>query len=153
MNENKLPNERERIMAIANACVNTSLRRSTRIVSSFYDEALGTTGLHGNQLVLLVAVYLMGPVGINKLAARVGLDRTTLVRNLKPIEERGLVAIKAGDDLRTRIVTLTPEGREALIQALPLWEAVQEQVVELLGKQHAELVNSLAVLNSLEQKS
>jgi DNA-binding MarR family transcriptional regulator len=152
MKATKLPDERERIMTIAETCVNTSLRRSTRMVSNYYDEALRSTGLHGNQLVLLVAAYLMGSVSINQMAARVGLDRTTLVRNLKHVEERGLVTIKAGDDLRTRLVALTPEGRDTLIQALPLWEAVQKEVVELLGKHHDELVKSLSVLNSLDSK-
>ncbi len=150
MKHEHLPDERERIMAIAETCVNTTLRRSSRIVSGFYDEVLRSTGLHGNQLVLLVAAYLMGPVSINKMAARVGLDRTTLVRNLSHVEERGLVTIKPGEDLRTRIVTLTPEGRDVLVEALPLWEAAQKQVVELLGEHLNELVNSLTLLDSLD---
>lgn len=152
MNDNNLPNEHERVLAIAQSCVNTQLRSSTRIVSGFYDEMLRSTGLHGNQLVLLVAAYLMSPVSINRMATRVGLDRTTLVRNLKPIEERGLITIVPGDDLRTRLVTLTPEGHHALIEALPLWETAQNRVVELLGEHQIELLNSLTILNSLEHK-
>ena len=144
-----IPNERERIVAISQLCVNNNLRRATRIVSSFYDEILRSVGLHANQLVLLVVPYLRGPISINAMAERAGLDRTTLVRNLKLIEERGLITIRPGEDLRMHIVTLTPKGRKMLIVAVPLWEKAQRQVIELLGAQHSELLNILTTLNTL----
>ncbi len=79
------PDERKRVAAIADTCVNNRLRQITRVVSGFYDALLSATGLHGNQLVLLVVPYLAGPIRINKMADMTGLDRTTLVRNLKSI--------------------------------------------------------------------
>ena len=148
MNES-IPNERDRIAAIPQLCVNSGLRRTTRAVSGFYDEMLSSTGLHANQIVLLVPPYLAGPISINMMAEKIGLDRTTLVRNLKLIEERGLVSIKPGEDLRMRLVTLTPKGRETLVAALPLWEEAQRQVIALLGEQHNELMNILTTLNDL----
>jgi DNA-binding MarR family transcriptional regulator len=150
MTDEKIPNERERIAAIPQLCVSNQLRKATRIVSGYYDEILRTTGLHSNQLVLLVPPYLHGPISINKMAEKVGLDRTTLVRNLRLIEQRGLVTVEPGKDLRTRIVTLTPAGYETLRTGVPLWEAAQRQVIELLGSQHSELVNILTMLSGLE---
>src|SRR3954467_3075612 len=105
-------NQHERIAAIAKHCVAKHLRWSSRIISNFYDQKMQHTGLHANQVTLLTVPYLAGPISINKMAAHVGLDRTTLVRNLKLIEQRGLITIKPGRDLRTRIVTLTPTGQE-----------------------------------------
>src|SRR5438552_1573169 len=100
MDDELIPHERERIAAIPPTCVSNRLRKVTRVVSHFYDELLSTTGLHANQIVLLVVPYLQGPISINKMADIISLDRTTLVRNLKLIEQRGLITIKAGDDLR-----------------------------------------------------
>ena len=142
-------NEYERIAAIAKQCLAKHLRWSARIISNFYDQKMHHTGLHANQVTLLTVPYLAGPISINKMAEHLGLDRTTLVRNLKLIEQRGLVTIKPGQDLRTRIVTLTPAGQETLVAALPLWEEAQRKTLEMLGAQHAELVKALAMVNTL----
>ena len=144
-------NEYERIAAIAKQCLAKHLRWSARIISNFYDQKMHHTGLHANQVTLLTVPYLAGPISINKMAEHLGLDRTTLVRNLKLIEQRGLVTIKPGQDLRTRIVTLTPAGQETLVAALPLWEEAQRKALETLGAQHAELVKALAMVNKLEE--
>src|SRR4051812_15331307 len=121
MTNERLSNERERVAEISDLCVNSRLRWSARIVSSFYDDKLRATGLHANQIALLVVPYLASSISINKMAERIGLDRTTLVRNLKLIEERGLITMKPGNDLRMRMVTLTPKGHDTLIATLPLW--------------------------------
>src|SRR5262245_37301806 len=153
MTEEKVPNERERIAAIPQTCVSGALRRTTRIVSGFYDEILRSTGLHANQVLLLIPPYFAGPISINKMAEKIGLDRTTLVRNLKLLEDKDLINIRPGEDLRTRIVTLTPKGHDTLVAALPLWEEAQRQVVELLGEKRAELMTTLASLWDLEGAS
>ena len=151
MNAKVVPDERKRVAAIAETCVNNRLRQVTRVVSGFYDGLLSAAGLHGNQLILLVVPYLAGSIPINRMADLTGLDRTTLVRNLKSIEDQGWVTIKPGADRRMRLVTLTDKGRETLIAALPLWEQAQEQVLELLGSQHAALMDILNTLGTLEQ--
>jgi DNA-binding MarR family transcriptional regulator len=151
MNDEAGNNEYERIAAIAQQCLAKQLRWSSRIISNFYDQKMHHTGLHANQVTLLTVPYLAGPITINKMAEHLGLDRTTLVRNLKLIEQRGLVTIKPGQDLRTRIVTLTPTGRETLVAALPLWEEAQRKALEMLGAQHAELLKALVVVNKLEE--
>lgn len=153
MFDEKILHEHERIAAIPQVCVNNSLRKAARIVSGFYDDMLSSTGLHANQLVMMLVPYLRGPVSINAMAERIGLDRTTLVRNLKLIEERRLITIRPGEDLRVRLVALTPKGRDALVAALPLWEEAQKRVIELLGPQHSELMTMLSTLNELERDS
>lgn len=149
MADEMIPNERARIAVIPQMCVCDNLRRASRIVSGYYDEMLRSTGLHANQIVLLLPPYLLGPISISKMAERTGLDRTTLTRNLRPLEARGVITIAPGDDLRTRIVKLTAAGREVLVAAVPLWEAAQKEVIELLGFQHSEFMNTLATLSAL----
>ena len=63
------------------------------------------------------------------------MDRTTLTRNLKPLEKQGFIRVMPGkEDRREREITLTLGGQEILSEAFPLWKSVQQSVVESLGK-------------------
>ena len=77
------------------------------------------------------------------------LDRTTLNRNLKPLEREGLIQSGHGKDLRTRKLELTPKGREILQQALPLWLDAQSAVVERMGGRIQRLGDDLGQLEKL----
>ena len=130
------------------------LRRASRVVSNYYDDLLRSTGLHANQIVMLVIPYFQGPISINQMAERVGLDRTTLVRNLKVIEKQRLVTIKPSEhDRRVRMVSLTPKGHEMLAAAIPLWEEAQRQMIAFLGAQHHDLMSALTMLRAMESTS
>lgn len=73
----------------------------------------------------------MGPV-----AALLAMDRTTLTAALKPLERRGLVkASRDPADRRSRLLTLTAEGRELMARAVPLWEQTHRQVEATLPDQ------------------
>jgi len=124
------------------------LRRATRVLSSFYDRVLEPAGVHGNQLMLLIPPYLAHGMTINQLAQVAGLDRTTLARNLKPLQERQLLRIEPGEDQRTRVIRTTELGESVLWQALPLWEAAQRQATTALGS--AQLSQLFAALETLE---
>ncbi len=128
--------EHDRIARLARTCANLNLRRATRAVSNYYDQVfLAACGLRATQIPPLVVLYMAGPRSIQEIAAKLDLDRTTLSRNLKPLEEAGLVEIAPGEDLRTRMVTLTERGREALLRVLPAWEDAQAHVVEGLSEE------------------
>jgi len=114
-------------------CVSFGLRKASRSVSQIYDAALEPAGLKGTQFSLLAALHLSGPVAITHLARTLVMDRTTVTRNLKPLERRGLIAILPGADQRTRQAALTPLGRELLARALPLWRAAQARTLERIG--------------------
>jgi len=90
-------------------------------------------------------MYLAGPQTINVLAEQLALDRTTLTRNLRPLVQDGLLTITAGHDQRTRVVSLTPQGEEALLRILPLWEEAQAYMVAGIG--HAQVATLLAQLS------
>ena len=76
----------------------------------------------------------IGQITITDLAERMAMDRTTLSRNLKPLEKQGLVEILPGADRRTRQIGLTPKGRKTLSKAMPLWEQAQKEILEVVGE-------------------
>ena len=61
------------------------------------------------------------------------LDRTTLTRNLRPLEKHGMIKTGAGDDRRTRMISLTKKGLNKLEAAIPLWKQAQKEVTKYLG--------------------
>ena len=127
--------ERERLARLANTCAGINLRRATRAITNHYDHIfLEAVGLRSTQIPPLVVLYLAGPRTIQQMAERLDLDRTTLSRNLKLLEEAGLLAIHPGKDQRTRQVSLTEQGKNVLLKALPVWEEAQRQVVSGLGE-------------------
>jgi DNA-binding MarR family transcriptional regulator len=84
---------------------------------------------------------------ISVLADAMGLDRSTLGRNLRVLEEQGLVQLGEGRDLRAREVRLTEAGLQRIGQALPLWEQVQRELNARLGaERRAELMSLLEEL-------
>jgi DNA-binding MarR family transcriptional regulator len=123
---------------VARTCLAGNLRRLSRSISKVYDDALRPSGLRGTQFNLLTAIILMGPVTISKLAEVLAMDRTTLTRNLGPLQKQGLVNISPGDDQRVRIVAMTEEGNQMYQQAIPLWSSVQNEIENKMGKQLAK---------------
>ncbi|NHC38143.1 MarR family winged helix-turn-helix transcriptional regulator [Scytonema millei] len=138
---------------VANTCTCFNLRKATRVVTQIFDEQLKPSGLLITQFTILVAIAQTGSGTINDLAARLVMDRTTLTRNLKPLEREGLVIIQPGEDRRIRVVSLTAKGRDALATALPLWEQAQASVINRLGKQQwSSLLMALSNTVSLAQE-
>ncbi len=119
----------------ASECTALRLRRATRVIAAVYDELMSETGLRSTQLSVLNAISLAKAPSVSRLAELLELDRTTLTRNLAPLEREGLIkAVQSHDDGRVRIVRLTPKGERALARALPLWGRAQARVVAALGQ-------------------
>lgn len=114
-------------------CTCFHLRRAARALSRRYDAGLKKSGLRANQFSILAVAGNAGPQPLGQLAERLGMDRTTLTRNLRPLERDGLLEVRAGEDRRSRWIEITPAGRQRLETALPLWQAVQRSVVDELG--------------------
>ena len=113
------------------ACFN--VRKAARAITRFYDSVLEPSGIQGTQFSLLTVAHLAGELPITETADRLGVDRTTLTRNLKVLEARGFIAVGPGKDGRTKSIQLTTAGREALMKALPYWKKAQQTVVQDLG--------------------
>ena len=114
------------------ACYCTNLRRSANIISDFYDAALKDAGLTIAQYHLLINLSRLGSANITHWAEYVGLERSTMVRNIKLLQSRDFVEISEGHG---KVFTLSPEGKRVLDLAAPLWRKAQEQIEAVLGKE------------------
>ena len=141
-----------RIARLAATCACQNLRRASRNVTNYYDALLKGTGLRVTQTPMLVVIYLAGPQTINDMAEKLDLDRTTLTRNLKLLEQAGLMIVTPGPDQRTRVVTLTEAGKQKLLQVLPLWEQAQAHMIAGIGPdQFSEWLAQLSEVTSVVQ--
>lgn len=125
-------------------CVCVNLRRLARMTTQLYDQALAASGIKVTQYSLLCAIEREQPVAISALAAEVELDRTTLARNLAPLQRDGLIALRGAQDKRVTEVTLTAKGRSAIARARPQWERAQAEVTQRIGAQRAAMLRTLA---------
>jgi DNA-binding MarR family transcriptional regulator len=140
---------KEMCQIAAVSCMGMQVRRATRVVSVHYDTWLKPAGLKGTQFTLLNAVFLRPHISIGRLSEQLLIDRTTLNRNLKPLERRGLIRSEPGEDLRMRSLVLTRKGEKTLHEAIPLWKAAQAGVEKLMGTRLKGLTSDLRKLERL----
>ncbi len=128
---------------LATTCHCTRLRRTAHALTRLYDAALAETGLTVTQFSLLRTISRLEQPYITTLAEATGLERSTLGRNLRPLERAGLIEFTAGDDGRTRLVRLSRAGRRTLGRAIPLWQHAQDQVHKSLGERKIAALTAL----------
>lgn len=133
---------------LSTVCACAKLRRSARIVSALYDEALAPCGLSVAQFSLLRLLQRAGPSTLTQFAEATGHDRTTLNRTLKPLEEAGLVVSSPSKDKRARTVSVTNEARDVMRRGQPHWEAAQKRIEDQLGPDHSAL---FTILDRIEE--
>ncbi len=110
-------------------CTCTALRRAARAATAAYDAALAPVGLRVTQFAILRILARLGPLPVSRLAEEAALDRSTMGRNLDPLERRGLVALAPDPrDGRARVAALTGAGEAAIAAALPHWRAVEARL-------------------------
>jgi DNA-binding MarR family transcriptional regulator len=139
-------------------CSNAKLRQLTRRVSQHYDREMAKIGLKTTQYSLLSQVLQRGPIRPGELAEAMGLDASTLTRNLKPLVESGWLAVAEGSDARSHLVTITAAGRDKRTEAQLHWKSAQKSLNDLLGIErvlalHELIDGSLECFAALEKRS
>jgi DNA-binding MarR family transcriptional regulator len=130
---------------IFGSCLCLHLQRAARSMARRYDEALRPLDLSNGQFSLLMLLTRRERHPIGRLAADLGMDRTSVTALLKPLARRGLVHLSAdAADRRSRLPALTETGRDLLRQAVPLWQQVQLQAQALAQTQAARIPISLS---------
>ncbi len=124
-------------------CTNLKLRQFMRRVSQFYDAEMAQVGLKTTQYSLLSYVDKLGPVRPGELAEGLKMDASTLTRNLRPLVDAGWVVVGAGADARSRLVSLTPAGREKRAEAKRRWKVAQTGINRLLGEDQVVALHAL----------
>ena len=131
----------------ADTCTCSELRKAARAITLLYDNAFKSSGLLSTQFGVLQIIYNIDSIRISDLAGKLGMDRTTLTRNLSVLERHGFIKISQGKDHRTRIVTATQKGRSAVSKAILLWNEVQHKVKQKMGESSwRELMRNLSEL-------
>jgi len=119
---------------VAGACVCQKARETSRKITRIYDEVLQPAGIKTTQFTMLAVISVQDDATLTKLAKILGMDRTTLSRNLKPLERSGLVEVSAEGYRRARSASITSKGVMVMEKALPLWRSAQEAMQTRLGK-------------------
>jgi len=143
------PEELEVCWEVRKMCACDQLRRVTRGVTARYDTGMVASGLKPTQLPIFVGLGSEGDLPLSVFAEKLALDRTTLTRNLKVLEDRGLIrTYEHAEDARVRMVSLTLAGSAMLKGALEHWAEVQADVEEKFGRERLiALEDELAALS------
>lgn len=123
-------------------CYCTNLRRSAGIVSDYYDKALRFSGLNAAQFYLLLSLCRLERANITQWAEQVGLERSTMVRNVRVLEQHGWV--QAARQGQGKQLVLTEAGETVLAQAIPRWEKIQWELEKALGWEDAKALLRIA---------
>jgi DNA-binding MarR family transcriptional regulator len=124
-------------------CNCLALRQAARHVTQFYDQYLVPAGVRTTQFSILAKLRRLGATSINALADEMVMDRTTLGRNILPLEREGLIVIKKGrTDRRSKELHLTDAGVERLRAAVKAWAEAQRRFDELFGHERASALRS-----------
>jgi DNA-binding MarR family transcriptional regulator len=123
------------------ACICFRLRRAAREVSQRYDRALAPVGLSLNEYSILRRL-VAAPRVLGDFAAELGMDRSTLTRNARPLIDAGLLREARGEDARQRVIAITAAGKRRLAQAKPRWERAQLETQALIGVAMTTRINN-----------
>src|ERR1700722_11973845 len=130
-------------------CNLAAIRQAARHVTQFYDQLLAPSGVRATQFGILSRLRT-GPMTINELAAELVMDRTTLGRNILPLQRDGLIEVAPGvTDRRRHELRITEAGVERHRAAVERWTKAQQRFSDVLGDQRAvELRNLLREVTS-----
>lgn len=123
------------------ACSCFAARRTARTITQHYERLMKPTGLTVAQFTILAMLSLAGPQPVSRFARQLGLERTTLTRNLRSLTARGWVTEPATRDRRVRLLAVTKRGTAAARAALPRWREAQRSIARRLG---ADAIRALA---------
>jgi DNA-binding MarR family transcriptional regulator len=133
-------------------CTNFKLRQLGRVVTRHYDAYMAATDLKTTQYSLLSQVVQLGPIRPSDLAQRMGIDASTLTRNLQPLVAQGWLQQGPGHDARSRLIEVTAEGRVKQAEARRAWKQAQLSLNARLGERsvaslHAVIDDCMVRLN------
>jgi len=135
---------------VAGTCAGMNIRRASRLITRFLEAGMQGTDLTFPQFGLMTHIAAAaGDDTIGSLAERAGLDQSTLSRNLRGLEQAGLIEIAIVEqDLRRRAVWLTEKGARRLEAAIPIWRRAHEALSAIIGpgdvRKVAAIIQSLA---------
>lgn len=122
-------------------CINS--RRLSNLITNKYDKHLQEINLTVNQYSLLVNINQLEICSVSDLAIYVGLERTTLVRTLKPLFDKKLIEDISETTQRNRQIKITQKGKEILEKGKPLWNQAQKEIEDKIGKDNILVLSEI----------
>src|SRR3954470_22069477 len=139
----------ERDMSAKENCVCFNLRRVTRMITQFYDAEMRRHGIRPTQGSILASLQAKDSWNMAELSDWLRMDRTTLVRNLRPLQRDGLVQISGGGRGNRVELAITAKGRKQIEKLAPAWKTAQSAMVKTLGeKRWSTILSDLATAAS-----
>ena len=129
-------------------CHCTNMRQISRKITNIYDEFLKPSNLNVTQYSLLSNLKRVQPIKMNDFSKVVKLDRTTLVRNLKPLINLSLIEIKSIDKSKAQLLELSQKGIELQNEGYKYWQKAQEYIEQTIN--HAELEIFYTIVKKME---
>jgi DNA-binding MarR family transcriptional regulator len=128
-------------------CLCTASRTAARGITAAFDRDLRPHGLRTTQFTILVNLMLRGPTAIGALAKHLGLERTTLTRNVALLAEKGWTSESVDKaDSRSHILSVTPAGEVKVGEAFGAWRSAQQRVASVLGDSGVDAVRRVSRL-------
>jgi DNA-binding MarR family transcriptional regulator len=125
------------------ACHCLATRQLARHVSKLYERHMAPTGITSTQFSLLHFLDRNARMTMNELAAAMLMDRTTLLRAVKPLQQQGLIiSAPETEESRRLMLALSPAGQSKIVEAGPFWRAAQEEYEAQVGQLHARSLRS-----------
>ena len=129
----KQPSDHDTDYMAAAGCFCLASRQAARKITRLYDSYMQGSGVRATQFTILSQLMLRGEMPIGKLAGFLGMERTTLSRNLTLLEGKNWISISAGEDPRARMISITAQGRTLVRRGFPYWSKAQAHIGKLLG--------------------
>ncbi|MEI6707290.1 MAG: MarR family winged helix-turn-helix transcriptional regulator [Methylococcales bacterium] len=124
-------------------CLNFKMRKLTRLLTKMYDAELSKAGIKTTQFTLLCHVISYDSAPLGDIARIMGVDISTLSRNLQPLITAGFIIQTTGSDARRRLVSLTSEGRSKQAEAELHWAVAQDKIKVMLGLKNVTALDVL----------
>ena len=117
----------------AAGCFCLASRQAARRLTRLFDSRMQEAGIRATQFTILSQLMLRGEMPVGKLAGFLGMERTTLTRNLALLEQEKWISTRPGEDPRARMIAITAQGRGMVRRSFPYWAKAQAEAGKLLG--------------------
>ena len=140
------------VTAASRECTDTKLRQLLRSIGRDYEAELAPEGIQVTQYSLLARLMALGPQRPTDFAKLTRMQLSTLSRNLRPLQSAGWLKVQPGEDGRSRLISVTPQGQAKMLQVRERWASAQAKLASKAGSSRLAALHRLIdeILESLE---
>ena len=124
---------RKTAAVIAEQCIGARVRMLNRMLTRLYDDALRNFGIRFSQMNILTLIALRGPIQPAEIVKTLALEKSTVSRNVRLMEENGWIRSRPGASGNTQLLEITPSGSRLYRKAAEAWREAQETSTTILG--------------------